>query len=143
MSIRSISRKRKSMQKRRSLRKRKSLQKRRSFRKRKITRKVIRKVTRKMKGGEKGIDGFTNEERKTINKKVVDYYFKLFSSGKVGKDMSNTKKICVPYPLDDPRLCYPVKDMLKSNMNSDGSLKNTFTKLVGKCQKRELYVCKK
>ena len=122
MSIRSISRKRKHLRKRRSLRK--------------------RKITRKMKGGERGIDGFTNEERKTINKKVVAYYFKLFSSGK-GKELSNPKRMCVPYPLEDARFCNPVKDILKSNMNKDGSLKNTFTKLVGKCQKRELYICKK
>ena len=109
-----------------------------------------KKITKKSKSPRKvkkenrsPIDGFTNEERLKLDKKVIDFYYKLFNNHPPKKKYHGNKRPLY-YPMDDPRTIAPVKWILEHDaLNKDGSLKNRFKKLIEACKKKQLYSCKR
>ena len=89
----------------------------------------------------RGLDGFTNEERLKMDKKVISKYRKLFGSNKYDKERK-VKSDSVLYPLSDARSTIKIKDLLKKNMNTDGSLKKSLEKDIKNCLNKTLYLCK-
>jgi hypothetical protein len=89
----------------------------------------------------KGIDGFTNEERLKMDKKVINKYYKLFSNNEYAK-IHKVKPGYVLYPLDDARTVTPITSLLSRYTNKDGSLKISLKKNIKNCLNKTLYLCK-
>lgn len=103
--------------------------------------KKSKKKSSKKKTQVKGLDGFTNEERLKMDKKVINKYRKLFGNNEYDKKYK-VKSDSVLYPLDDARTTIKIKDLLKNNMNKDGSLKKSLEKHIKNCLSKTLYLCK-
>lgn len=76
-----------------------------------------------------------------MDKKVISKYRKLFGSNKYDKERK-VKSDSVLYPLSDARTIIKIKDLLKKNMNTDGSLKKSLEKDIKNCLNKTLYLCK-
>ena len=89
----------------------------------------------------RGLDGFTNEERLKMDKKIISKYRKLFGNNEYDK-RHKVKSDSVLYPLSDARSTIKIKVLLKKNMNTDGSLKRSLEKDIKNCLNKTLYLCK-